>query len=87
MSAVNLELLEETLADEPAYRSRQVWEWVARGASSYDEMTNLPAGLRSRLGGARAVLVARGRRRDAREGPHAEGALPHARPQAGSRRC
>ena len=49
MSAVNLELLEETLAAEPAYRKRQVWEWVARGASSYGEMTNLPAGLRSRL--------------------------------------
>jgi 23S rRNA (adenine2503-C2)-methyltransferase len=46
---VNLELLEETLAGEPAYRSRQVWEWVARGASSYGEMTNLPAGLRSLL--------------------------------------
>jgi 23S rRNA (adenine2503-C2)-methyltransferase len=49
VSAVNLELLEETLAAEPAYRKRQVWEWVARGASSYGEMTNLPAGLRSRL--------------------------------------
>ena len=49
VSGVNLELLEETLADEPAYRGRQVWEWVARGASSYGEMTNLPAGLRARL--------------------------------------
>jgi 23S rRNA (adenine2503-C2)-methyltransferase len=46
---VNLELLEETLAGEPGYRGRQVWEWVARGASSYDEMTNLPAGLRALL--------------------------------------
>jgi 23S rRNA (adenine2503-C2)-methyltransferase len=46
---LNLELLERTLADEPAYRRRQVWEWVARGASSYGEMTNLPAGLRSLL--------------------------------------
>jgi 23S rRNA (adenine2503-C2)-methyltransferase len=49
VSGVNLELLEETLADEPAYRTRQVWEWVARGATSYGEMTNLPAGLRERL--------------------------------------
>ena len=49
MSGVNLELLDETLAGEPAYRRRQVWEWVARGAASYGEMTNLPAGLRSRL--------------------------------------
>ena len=46
---MNLELLEETLASEPAYRRRQVWEWTARGASSYAEMTNLPAALRLRL--------------------------------------
>jgi 23S rRNA (adenine2503-C2)-methyltransferase len=46
---VNLELLDETLAGEPAYRRRQVWEWTARGASSYAEMTNLPAALRARL--------------------------------------
>jgi 23S rRNA (adenine2503-C2)-methyltransferase len=46
---VNLELLAETLADEPAYRARQVWGWTARGARSYGEMTNLPAALRTRL--------------------------------------
>jgi 23S rRNA (adenine2503-C2)-methyltransferase len=28
-----------------------VWEWTARGAASYDEMTNLPGGLRARLAG------------------------------------
>ena len=44
-------LLESTLADagEPAYRASQVWEWVARGARTYGEMTNLPAPLRARL--------------------------------------
>jgi 23S rRNA (adenine2503-C2)-methyltransferase len=42
-------LLEETLRDEPAYRRRQIWEWTARGAAGYDEMTNLPVALRSRL--------------------------------------
>ena len=36
-------------AGEPAYRGKQVWEWVARGAADYEEMTNLPAGLRERL--------------------------------------
>jgi 23S rRNA (adenine2503-C2)-methyltransferase len=36
-------------AGEPAYRASQVWEWVARGASSYEEMTNLPGALRDRL--------------------------------------
>jgi 23S rRNA (adenine2503-C2)-methyltransferase len=46
---VNLELLAETLAAEPAYRSRQVWEWTARGAQGYDEMTNVPAALRAEL--------------------------------------
>jgi hypothetical protein len=43
--------LDEVLAaaGEPKYRASQVWEWVARGVGSYEEMTNLPAGLRARL--------------------------------------
>ncbi len=45
------ELLATTLAKagEPAYRAAQVWQWVARGARSYREMSNLPAALRGRL--------------------------------------
>jgi 23S rRNA (adenine2503-C2)-methyltransferase len=48
------DLLAATLADagQPAYRAAQVWEWVARGARSYDEMSNVPAGLRERLAAA-----------------------------------
>jgi 23S rRNA (adenine2503-C2)-methyltransferase len=48
---VDLGLLEQTLAaaGEPSYRVGQVWEWTARGASSYEEMTNLPRRLRDRL--------------------------------------
>ena len=48
---MDLELLDERLAahGEPAYRGRQVWEWAARGAASYEEMTNLPASLRDAL--------------------------------------
>ena len=46
---VNLELLAEALADQPPYRVEQVWEWTARGASSYAQMTNLPASLRAAL--------------------------------------
>jgi 23S rRNA (adenine2503-C2)-methyltransferase len=46
---VDLELLADALADEPSYRARQVWEWTARGASSYGEMTNLPSSLRDAL--------------------------------------
>src|SRR5207248_9955690 len=34
---------------EPAYRAAQVWQWAARGAAGYVEMTNLPAPLRERL--------------------------------------
>src|ERR1700761_2026164 len=37
------------VAGEPASRATQVWEWVARGATGYEEMTNLPADLRERL--------------------------------------
>jgi 23S rRNA (adenine2503-C2)-methyltransferase len=48
------ELLATVLAEagEPGYRSSQVWEWVGRGARSYEEMTNLPAALRGRLAAA-----------------------------------
>jgi 23S rRNA (adenine2503-C2)-methyltransferase len=48
---VDLALLDERLAadGQPRFRSRQVWEWAARGAGSYDEMTNLPLELRRRL--------------------------------------
>jgi 23S rRNA (adenine2503-C2)-methyltransferase len=51
---VDRALLRQTLAEagEPSYRASQVWEWVARGARSYGEMTNLPAPLRERLAGA-----------------------------------
>jgi 23S rRNA (adenine2503-C2)-methyltransferase len=45
-------LLLETMLDdlgEPAYRARQVWEWTARGADSYDAMTSLSKPLRATL--------------------------------------
>src|SRR5919108_363067 len=48
---MDLELLDDTLAaaGEPAYRAHQVWRWAARGASGYEQMTDLPAALRERL--------------------------------------
>ena len=48
---MDLVRLEQALAerDQPAYRARQVWEWAARGAAGYNEMTNLPAPLRDDL--------------------------------------
>ena len=36
-------------ATQPGFRARQVWEWAARGAGSYEEMTNLPLELREQL--------------------------------------
>ena len=34
---------------EPPYRTGQVWDWAARGATGYEQMTNLPDSLRGRL--------------------------------------
>ena len=51
---MDLDLLERTLRErgEPAFRARQVWEWTARGAPGYAEMTNLPRALREELASA-----------------------------------
>jgi 23S rRNA (adenine2503-C2)-methyltransferase len=46
---MDLDLVTEALADEPAYRAQQIWEWTARGARSYTEMTNVPAASRTLL--------------------------------------
>src|SRR5579863_8767586 len=48
LGAMDLERLEQTLTElgEPAFRFRQVWSWLARGAPSYASMTDLPARLR-----------------------------------------
>ena len=48
---MDLERLDVLLADwrEPPFRAAQVWGWLARGATSYDEMTDLPATVRARL--------------------------------------
>jgi 23S rRNA (adenine2503-C2)-methyltransferase len=51
VSRVDLALLRDVFeaAGEPPYRAGQVWEWAARGAASYAEMTNVPGALRDRL--------------------------------------
>src|SRR4051812_21011000 len=48
---MDLERLDSFLAtrEQPAFRARQVWEWAARGAASYAEMTNVPSALRADL--------------------------------------
>jgi 23S rRNA (adenine2503-C2)-methyltransferase len=49
---MDFSLLERVLTElgEPAYRSRQVWRWMADGATGYDDMTDLPLSLRAALG-------------------------------------
>jgi 23S rRNA (adenine2503-C2)-methyltransferase len=51
LSGVDRTLLAERIEalGEPPYRSRQVWEWAARGVEGYEAMTNLPRALRDRL--------------------------------------
>ena len=49
--------LEAALADlgEPKYRAKQVFQWLARGASSFEEMTNLSRPLREKLAEAFSI--------------------------------
>jgi 23S rRNA (adenine2503-C2)-methyltransferase len=48
---MDLGLLERALAErgQPRYRAPQVWEWTARGAAGYGEMSNVPLALRTAL--------------------------------------
>jgi 23S rRNA (adenine2503-C2)-methyltransferase len=48
---MDLQQLEHTLADrgEAPFRAGQVWAWATRGASGYEEMTDIPCALREAL--------------------------------------
>src|SRR5437763_1792464 len=48
---MDLDLLQRLVSGqgEPAFRAGQVWRWAARGASSYEAMTDVPAPLRDVL--------------------------------------
>jgi 23S rRNA (adenine2503-C2)-methyltransferase len=48
---MDLALLDERLSErgEPRFRAQQIWSWLARGASTYEEMTDVPAVLRREL--------------------------------------
>ena len=35
---------------EPAFRAKQIFQWLYRGVTSFEEMTNLSKALRQRLG-------------------------------------
>jgi 23S rRNA (adenine2503-C2)-methyltransferase len=73
---VDFARLEHTLQahGQPAFRARQIWEWVAKGARSYEEMTNLPADLRRKLE-QEVPLSALTFERDAKAGDGTEKAL------------
>jgi 23S rRNA (adenine2503-C2)-methyltransferase len=46
---MDLDRVSQTLGEAPTYRLTQVWEWAARGASSFSEMSNVPARERALL--------------------------------------
>lgn len=51
LKSMSPEELSEALSDmgEPAFRGKQIFQWLCRGAKSFDDMTNLPKGLREKL--------------------------------------
>ena len=76
----------QTLAErgEPRFRARQVWAWAARGASGYEEMTDLPAALRETLARELPFSSLALRERGARARRHRQGAVrDRRRPPAG----
>lgn len=51
LKSMNLEELSSFLKElgEPAFRAKQVFQWMHRGAASFDEMSNLSKSLREKL--------------------------------------
>jgi 23S rRNA (adenine2503-C2)-methyltransferase len=49
LSGLSLEELKKTLAPLPSFRAVQIYKWLARGALSFDAMTNLSLDLRGDL--------------------------------------
>ena len=52
IKSMTLEELAAWLQDqgEPAFRAKQIFQWLYRGVTSFEEMTNLSKALRQRLG-------------------------------------
>ncbi|MDR3207188.1 MAG: 23S rRNA (adenine(2503)-C(2))-methyltransferase RlmN [Oscillospiraceae bacterium] len=48
--ALTPEELQALLPDQPAYRAGQVFRWLHKGITAFDQMSDLPAALRQRLG-------------------------------------
>ena len=51
LKSMTLEEMTEALKamGQPAFRGKQVFTWLHKGVTSFDEMTNLPAALRDTL--------------------------------------
>lgn len=51
LKSLSRQELEQLMADlgQPKFRARQLFQWMHRGAASWDEMTNLPKPLRAQL--------------------------------------
>ena len=51
LKSLNLQEMTDVLKSmgQPAFRGKQVFTWLHKGARSFDEMTNLPKALRDRL--------------------------------------
>jgi 23S rRNA (adenine2503-C2)-methyltransferase len=51
LSGLPLDELIKTIHPLPPFRARQIFRWIARGASSFEQMTDLPLALREELEG------------------------------------
>ncbi|MDR3325054.1 MAG: 23S rRNA (adenine(2503)-C(2))-methyltransferase RlmN [Spirochaetaceae bacterium] len=51
LAGLPLDELEEALSPAPAFRARQVFRWIAGGAESFDQMSNLSEEMRRELDG------------------------------------
>lgn len=49
----------ETLSLAPAFRANQIFHWISRGISSFEDMANLPRALRSELSERALIRTAR----------------------------
>ena len=61
IKSMTLSELESALRElgEPAFRARQVYTWLHRGAVSFQDMSNLSKDLRGRLGERYEISVPR----------------------------
>ena len=54
LKSLNLQEMTDVLKSmgQPAFRGKQVFTWLHKGARTFDEMTNLPKALRDQMAAA-----------------------------------